>query len=111
MLLLVEVPPALASLHIHTHAHPRTPLPTQHPPPVCPLPPPPSVACRPQELTELNSNSDRLARSYNELLELQLVLERAGTFFEDARATADATRYERPPLAFTDSESGAEWDV
>ena len=56
-----------------------------------------------QEVTELNANSERLARSYNELLELQLVLERAGAFFEDARATADAVRQEAP--AYTrDSE-------
>ena len=34
------------------------------------------------------------ARSYNELLELQLVLERAGAFFEDARSSAAAARDE-----------------
>lgn len=32
--------------------------------------------------------------SYNELLELQLVLERAGAFFEDARSSAAAARDE-----------------
>jgi len=47
-----------------------------------------------QEITELNGNSERLSRSYNELLELQLVLERAGAFFEDARATADVVHHE-----------------
>lgn len=31
---------------------------------------------------EVNGNSERLARSYNELVELQLVLERAGSFFD-----------------------------
>jgi len=49
-----------------------------------------------QEITELNGNSERLSRSYNELLELQLVLERAGAFFEDARATADVVHHEAP---------------
>ena len=34
------------------------------------------------------------ACSYNELLELQLVLERAGAFFEDARSSAAAARDE-----------------
>lgn len=48
-----------------------------------------------QEVTELNANTTSLKRSYNELLELQLVLERAGAFFEDARASADAARYEQ----------------
>ncbi|KAI8101512.1 hypothetical protein M9435_001618 [Picochlorum sp. BPE23] len=48
-----------------------------------------------KELMELNANSDRLQRSYNELLELQLVLETAGTFFEDSRSQADAMGSER----------------
>ena len=56
------------------------------------------------EVTEQNGNYERLQRSYNELLELQLVLERAGLFFEDARASADAARYERPSPANSDSE-------
>jgi hypothetical protein len=42
------------------------------------------------QLVELNANSERLKRSYHELLELQLVLEQAGTFFEDARYSASA---------------------
>lgn len=42
-----------------------------------------------KEILELNGNSERLQRSYNELLELQLVLETAGTFFEDSRSQAD----------------------
>ena len=46
------------------------------------------------ELLELNGNSDRLHRTYNELLELQLVLERAGAFFEDARSSADRAQRE-----------------
>lgn len=57
------------------------------------------------EVLEHNGNSERLQRSYNELLELQLVLERAGLFFEDARASADAARHERPSPANSDSKS------
>jgi len=57
-----------------------------------------------QEVTELNANTTSLNRSYNELLELQLVLERAGAFFEDARASADAARYEQT-TPFSTSES------
>lgn len=40
------------------------------------------------EVVELTANTDRLKRSYNELLELQVVLERATLFFEDARTDA-----------------------
>jgi V-type H+-transporting ATPase subunit a len=56
------------------------------------------------EVTEHNANSERLQRSYNELLELQLVLERAGLFFEDARASADVARHERPSPPNSDSK-------
>ena len=56
------------------------------------------------EVLEHNTNSERLQRSYNELLELQLVLERAGLFFEDARASADAARHERPSPPNSDSK-------
>ena len=56
------------------------------------------------EVIEHNGNSERLQRSYNELLELQLVLERAGLFFEDARASADVARDERPSPANSDSK-------
>jgi hypothetical protein len=50
----------------------------------------PGHSCDPQgkleeleaEIMEVNGNSERLARSYNELVELQLVLERAGSFFD-----------------------------
>ncbi|KAL4446730.1 hypothetical protein ABPG77_007974 [Micractinium sp. CCAP 211/92] len=55
------------------------------------------------ELLELNANSDRLHRSHNELLELQLVLERAGTFFEDARSSADRAQRESATAAYADS--------
>lgn len=41
-----------------------------------------------QEIMEVNGNSERLARSYNELVELQLVLERAGSFFDQVPAGA-----------------------
>jgi hypothetical protein len=37
------------------------------------------------EILEVNGNSERLARSYNELVELQLVLEKAGSFFDQVR--------------------------
>lgn len=40
------------------------------------------------EMLEVNGNSERLARSYNELVELQLVLEKAGSFFDQARIDA-----------------------
>lgn len=56
-----------------------------HPPP----PPPPHLQGKLEELEaeimEVNGNSERLARSYNELVELQLVLERAGSFFDQVR--------------------------
>ncbi len=68
--------------------------------PGCPSPPnPPHTHLTPtskakveeleHELIELNANSDRLRRSYNELLELQLVIDRAGMFFDDVRSTAE----------------------
>lgn len=47
------------------------------------------------EMLEVNGNSDRLARSYNELVELQLVLEKAGSFFDQARVEAAAENFER----------------
>lgn len=55
------------------------------------------------EVIELTANTDRLKRSYNELLELQVVLERATLFFEDARI--DAGRQEEPEdgVAYDDS--------
>jgi hypothetical protein len=36
------------------------------------------------ELLEVNSNQEKLSRSHSELVELQLVLEKAGGFFEEA---------------------------
>jgi V-type H+-transporting ATPase subunit a len=46
-------------------------------------------------MLEVNSNSERLARSYNELVELQLVLEKAGSFFDQARVEAQAESFDR----------------
>lgn len=57
-----------------------------------------------RELLEVNANSDRLFRTEAELVELQMVLERAGSFFEDAiqvstpMAAAEATSFEAPLL-------------
>lgn len=47
------------------------------------------------EMLEVNGNSERLARSYNELVELQLVLEKAGSFFDQARVEAQAESFDR----------------
>jgi V-type H+-transporting ATPase subunit a len=46
------------------------------------------------EVLELSGNAERLARSHGELAELALVLDRAGGFFEDARAGAEGARAE-----------------
>lgn len=51
------------------------------------------------ELLQLNQNDERLQRSLNELLELQLVLERAGSFFDDARLTASSAALEAASTA------------
>ncbi len=42
-----------------------------------------------KELLQLVENSEQLERSYHELHELQLVLETAGSFFDDSRSRAD----------------------
>lgn len=47
------------------------------------------------EVLELNANSQRLGRSHAELLELQLVLEVASGFFEDAQHSASSAHQER----------------
>ncbi len=52
-----------------------------------------------RELLETNGNAERLARSYNELVELQLVLERAGAFFDETRGRASAAAFETTPAA------------
>jgi chromosome segregation ATPase len=41
-----------------------------------------------KEISQLVENSEQLERSYHELHELQLVLETAGSFFEDSRSRA-----------------------
>jgi len=57
-----------------------------------------------KELLEVNANSERLFRTEAELVELQMVLERAGTFFEDAVqvstpiAAQEAASFEAPLL-------------
>ena len=43
------------------------------------------------ELLELNSNSEKLQRSQAELVELSLVLEKAGSFFSDAQNRASSS--------------------
>ena len=53
-----------------------------------------------RELLELNGNSERLQRSHAELVELQLVLETAGSFFDDAQHRASSSAFDsRPSLA------------
>ena len=42
------------------------------------------------ELRQITANTEKLRKSHSELVELQLVLEKAGGFFEDARADASA---------------------
>ena len=44
------------------------------------------------ELLEVNSNSERLTRSHSELVELQMVLEKAGAFFDEARVEGSSLR-------------------
>ena len=45
-----------------------------------------------KELTVINENSERLHKSRAELNELQLVLEKAGAFFDEARQDARGAR-------------------
>ncbi|KAI4195990.1 MAG: hypothetical protein LQ348_002374 [Seirophora lacunosa] len=58
------------------------------------------------ELLEINGNSERLQRSHSELMELQLVLEKAGGFFDDAQHRASAAQFESGPPSPADSSSG-----
>lgn len=46
------------------------------------------------DLLELNSNSEKLQRSQAELVELSLVLEKAGSFFSDAQSQASSSTVE-----------------
>lgn len=48
------------------------------------------------ELVELNGNAERLQKSFSELVELQLVLEKAGSFFDDAQHRATSAAFDRP---------------
>ena len=57
-----------------------------------------------RELLEVNGNAERLARSFSELVELQLVLEKASAFFDDAQHRASTATFQAQP-ADTGSES------
>lgn len=46
------------------------------------------------ELVEINANSEKLQRSYNELVEYKLVLQKAGEFFQSAQRSAEAQQRE-----------------
>ncbi|KAL1820792.1 hypothetical protein ACET3Z_015661 [Daucus carota] len=46
------------------------------------------------ELTEMNTNNEKLQRAYNELLEYKLVLQKAGEFFHSAQSNAVAQQRE-----------------
>lgn len=48
-------------------------------------------------MLEVNANAERLARSFSELVELQLVLEKASAFFDDAQHRASASAFETRP--------------
>ena len=56
-----------------------------------------------RELLEVNGNAERLARSFSELVELQLVLEKASAFFDDAQHRASTATFQAQP-ADTGSE-------
>eukprot|EP01023_Acetabularia_acetabulum_P007407 TRINITY_DN131_c1_g1_i3.p1 TRINITY_DN131_c1_g1~~TRINITY_DN131_c1_g1_i3.p1 ORF type:complete len:878 (+),score=198.42 TRINITY_DN131_c1_g1_i3:100-2733(+) len=49
-----------------------------------------------KELLEVNANTERLQKSHAELIELQMVLEKAGSFFDEARSMAQRGAFERP---------------
>ncbi|KDP41742.1 hypothetical protein JCGZ_26760 [Jatropha curcas] len=46
------------------------------------------------ELVEMNANNDKLQRTYNELIEYKLVLQKAGEFFSSALSSATAQQRE-----------------
>ncbi|KAI3513264.1 hypothetical protein L1887_20593 [Cichorium endivia] len=46
------------------------------------------------ELTEMNANTEKLQRAYNELLEYKLVLQKAGEFFHHAQSSATSQQRE-----------------
>ena len=45
----------------------------------------------------MNGNAERLARSFSELVELQLVLEKASSFFDDAQTRASSATFQTQP--------------
>ncbi|GAB4853854.1 V-type proton ATPase subunit a2 [Ancistrocladus abbreviatus] len=49
------------------------------------------------ELTEINANNEKLQRTYNELIEYKLVLDKAGEFFHSAQRSATAQQREMAP--------------
>ncbi|KAL3614031.1 V-type proton ATPase subunit a3 [Castilleja foliolosa] len=55
------------------------------------------------ELVEINANGDKLQRSYNELAEYKLVIQKAGEFFHSALSIAEAQQRE-----YTSSQIGEE---
>ncbi|XP_075511255.1 V-type proton ATPase subunit a3-like isoform X1 [Primulina tabacum] len=55
------------------------------------------------ELVEINANSEKLQRSYNELGEYRLVLQKAGEFFNSAMSSAEARQTE-----YSSNQSGEE---
>ncbi|KAB2635546.1 V-ATPase subunit A3 [Pyrus ussuriensis x Pyrus communis] len=54
------------------------------------------------ELIEINSNDEKLQRSYNELLEYKLVLEKAGEFFHSAQSSAVSQQRENESRDISD---------
>ncbi|XP_068319978.1 V-type proton ATPase subunit a3-like [Pyrus communis] len=54
------------------------------------------------ELIEINSNDEKLQRSYNELLEYKLVLEKAGEFFHSAQSSAVSQQTENESRDISD---------
>ncbi|GIL61594.1 hypothetical protein Vafri_16026 [Volvox africanus] len=48
-----------------------------------------------KEVINMNENTERLDRTYNELVELQVVLEHAGKFFDKAKATVRVEAFDR----------------
>ncbi|KAH6780089.1 vacuolar proton ATPase A3 [Perilla frutescens var. hirtella] len=55
------------------------------------------------ELVEINANGEKLQRSYNELAEYKLVLQKAGEFFHSALSSAEAHQRE-----YTSNQGGEE---
>ncbi|XP_071733210.1 V-type proton ATPase subunit a3-like [Rutidosis leptorrhynchoides] len=52
------------------------------------------------ELIEMNANTEKLQRAYNELLEYKLVLQKAGEFFQYAQSSATNQQRESEELRF-----------